>query len=59
MSETNYNIPRACLLNSLVDSQKNCSKSEESMKIGTLSLFDALFHIKTGHKLREASMERF
>ena len=44
---------------SLVDSWKNRSKSEESMKIGTLTLFDALFHFKTGHKLYEASIECF
>ena len=36
---------------SQVDSQKNRWKSEESTKIGTLALFDTLFHVKTGHKL--------
>ena len=42
---------------SLVDSRKNLSKSEESIKIGILALFDTLFHIKTGHKLCEASID--
>ena len=44
---------------SLVDSRKNRSKSEESMKIGTFALFDALFRTKTGHKLCKASAECF
>ena len=42
-----------------MDSWKNRSKSEESMKISTLALFDALFHFKMGHKLCEASIEYF
>ena len=40
-------------ISSLVDSLKNRSKSEETMKIGTLALFDAVFHFKTGHRLCE------
>ena len=50
VSSTHY----GAWLSSLVDSWKNRSKSEESIKIGTLALFDTLFHIKTGHKLCEA-----
>ena len=48
-----------CHVYSLVDSRKNLSKGEESVKISILALFDTLFHIKMGHKLCEASIDCF
>ena len=43
-----YHYGVALMYNSLVDSRKNISKSEERMTVGIFVLLDTLFHIKNG-----------